>query len=230
MIRPPANVEHLLWSAASLVRAAAPYDWPAGFVVIPDRLPWRVTALACGTGEALAAVYGARPGVAGVLLDPWKCIARLDDPTLAEIAFVECAAVHEAGHVLTSTESTPERVAKVLEGVADSVPAYRPERVARHHCPRWAMAYWLLVTRAAAFRPRTGAAMVDHAAAELAVYGYPRADLEQLALGAPTDEPLAPRLVAGGAWEALLVARLPDESTRTSTIAAAGVFPSGKEG
>jgi hypothetical protein len=59
--------------------------------------------------------------------------------------------------------------------------------------------------------------------ADLALYGYPRADLERLAAGVSANEPLAERLAAGGAWAALLAERLPDESTRTNAIVAAGV-------
>jgi hypothetical protein len=171
----------------------------------------------------MAAVYGLRGNVRAVLVDVWKLVRDCSAPTVVETARVDCAAIHEAAHAITTAEVSPETVSGLLDTAGHDVPRYTPDRVARQHHARWAVAMWLLATRAAVYRPQTGAAMVELAAHELAVYGFPRADLEAVATGVPADEPLAARLQAGGAWDALLGVRLPDEETRAAAIVAAGV-------
>lgn len=220
-----ANVERLALNAAALVRAASPGDWPGGFVVVPERLPPRIHGLACGTGAEVAELYRLRPGVRAVLLDVWKLAADPTDPSPAEVARVERLALHEAAHALVAQPKAhnTDAVDGALVAAGDTVLAYPAEKVAAQHGPRWAMAFWLLGHRAAAYRPRTGEQLRRTVALELEVYGYPPADLEQLARGVEVDTPLAARLAKGGAWDALLCSRLPDEQTRAVAIVAAGV-------
>jgi len=219
----PGNVPRLVDDAAALVRVASPNDWPGGFVVVADRLPPRIAALACGDGRGLAELYGCREGAACVVVDVWKRAANPEAPTLAEVASLEALSCHEAAHTLTTGTATAEAVDKLLSTADRDVAAYSPETVARQHGPRWAMAFWLLVNRAAAYRPRSGAVMVEGVAIELGHYGYPRHELVRLAGGVSADEPLRERLAVGGDWDALLSARLPDESTRAAAIVAAGI-------
>lgn len=217
-----ANVARLTADAAALVRAASPRDWPGGFRVIPERLPRGIVALACGAGAGVAALYRFRPGVCGVLVDPGKLVADLAAPTLAETTAFESVTLHEAAHTLVAVDAAPDTVDTLLSTAGPDVAAYAPEQVARQHNPRWAMAWWILTDRAARYR-RTGAIMRDHAAASLGLYGFARADLEQMARGVEPDEPLRARLAAGGLWDTLLSARLPDEHTRAGAIVAAGL-------
>lgn len=211
MTPPPATAERLALDAAALVRAASPNDWPGGFVVIPDRLPGRVLAVAVGTGRGVGELYGVRGGRPVVVVDVEKLATRAQTPAVA----VESSTLHEAAHTLTATaDATVDEADELVAGVGGNVETISPQRVARQHCPRWAAALWLLTERAAAYRPRTGDAIRERVAEDLARYGYQPADLERLAAGVTADEPLAERLAVGGAWQSLLVARLPDETTR----------------
>jgi hypothetical protein len=168
----------------------------------------------------MAALYRLRPGVCGVLVDAGKLVADMAAPTLAETTAFESVTLHEAAHTLVSGNITAEAVDAALSTA--NVAAYTPEQVARQHHPRWAIAWWILTDRAARYR-RAGSIMRDHVAASLKLYGFPRADLEQLAGKVDPDEPLRPRLAAGGLWDTLLSARLPNEHTRTGAIVAAGI-------
>ena len=226
-----ANVERVALDAAALVRAASPGDWPGGFVVVPDRLPTGIIALAFGAGAGLAELYRLRPGTRAVLIDVWKLSTDdMDAPSVAEVAAIECVALHEAAHCLTTPEDAGgEHVGKLLHTAGDDVLAYPPERIARGHEPRWAMAFWLLVNRAAEYR-RHGRAMVEHVAGELALYGYPRPDLERLAVGVQPDDPLADRLAVGGVWDTLLCDQLPSIEQRANAIVAAGVSRGERKG
>lgn len=217
------NVERITLDAAALVRAASPEDWPGGFAVVAEHLPRGIIALACGSGRGVAELYRLRPGVRAVLVDVSKVAKDVAAPTAAETAAIECTTLHEAAHCLTTPEDAgAEDVGRLLHTAGDDVLAYPPERIARGHDPRWAMAFWLLVNRAAEYR-RTGRAMVEHVAGELALYGYPRPDLERLAVGVEPDEPLAGRLAVGGVWDTLLCDQLPSIEQRANAIVAAGV-------
>jgi hypothetical protein len=232
-VNAPASVQRLANNAAALVRAAAPGEWPRGFVVVPDRLPPRINGLACGDGAAVAQVYRLRPGVCAVLVDVWKLAADLEAPTPIEWARVERAALHEAAHTLVAspTRYAVEAVDAALMDAGTTVMEYPAHTVAAQHCPRWAMAFWLLAHRAAEYRPRWGDMLCRHVRLELQAYGYPAADLERLAAGVAPDAPLAAQLVSGGLWDTLLAARLPDDETRAAAIVAAGVPCGGqKEG
>lgn len=223
---PPRNetVDRVTLGAAALVRATSPNDWPGGFAVVPDRLPRGIVALSVGTGRGLAELYRLRPGVRAVLVDVWKVAANVHEPTPAEVVAIECTTLHEAAHALTTKQDGgAESVDRALADAGDTVAGYSATRVATGHGPRWAMAFWLLVNRAAKYRPRMGRVMVDHAAAELKLYGYDRLDLERLAAGVEPDQPLADRLAAGGAWDTLLCDRLPSIEQRANAIVAAGV-------
>jgi hypothetical protein len=224
------TAERLAADAAALVRTSSPGDWPGGFVVVADRLPRGVCGLAFGSGEGLASVYGVRLAARAVLLDPWKVAANPEAPTTTEVVRFEAIALHEAAHTLTMAPVDAERVAARLDELGTAPAGYSAATLAGLHPPRWAVAYWLLASRAANYRRATRSLLLDTAARDVAVYGYQRADLEQLAHGVATDEPLASRLVAGGAWDTLLSDRLPDESTRTNAIVAAGVSRGEKEG
>lgn len=226
----PPNVARLANDAAALVRAASPGDWPGGFVVVADRLPRGVCGLAFGSGEGLASVYRVRLAVRAVLVDPWKVAANPEAPTRAEVARFEAIALHEAAHTLTMAAVDAERVVARLNELHNAPAGYSAATLADAHPPRWAMGYWLLASRAANYRVATRALLLDAAARDVALYGYQRAALEQLASGVATDEPLAARLVAGGAWDTLLSARLPDDEQRAAAIVAAGVAQGGKEG
>jgi hypothetical protein len=220
-----ASVDRLVLNAAALVRAACPGDWPGGFVVVPERLPPRIHGMSCGTGAEVAELYRLRPGVRAVLVDVWKLATDPADATPVEVVRVERLALHEAAHAMVATPKgyKPDAVDGALSGAGEAVPAYPAEAVAAQHGPRWAMAFWLMGHRAAAYRPYTGEILRRTVAAEVEVYGYPPADLEQLARGVEPDTPLAARLVKGGVWDALLCSRLPDEQTRAVAIVAAGV-------
>lgn len=230
MTPPTATVERLAADAAALVRVASPHDWLEGFVVVADRLPGRVVALAIGAGGGLASLYDTRGGGRGVVVDAWKLSRGHADTTRLSVA-VEASTLHEAAHVLTATaDATPERAAELLEGAGEAVEAISPEHVARQHCPRWAASLWVLATRATQYRPRTAVEILARVARDLAHYGYARADLDRVCAGITHDEPLAPRMTAGGLWESLLVARLPDESARAAAIVASGVVVVGNGG
>jgi hypothetical protein len=220
-----ASVDRLVLNAAALVRVASPGDWPGGFVVVPERLPAGIHGLACGTGAEVAELYRLRPGVRAVLVDVWKLATDPADATPAEVVRVERLALHEAAHAMVATPKgyNPDAVDGALVAAGDTVLAYPAEKVAAQHGPRWAMAFWLLGHRAAAYRAHTGEQLRRTVRYELQVYGYPPADLEQLARGVDGDTPLAARLAKGGAWDALLCSRLPDEQTRAVAIVAAGV-------
>ena len=224
------SVETLAGNASALVRVSSPHDWPGGFVVIADRLPPGVCGMAFGSGEGLANVYRIRTAARAVLVDPWKLSRDPTSPTTAEVARFESVALHEAAHALTLPAVEQQRVATRLDELTAKPAGYSATALAVAHPPRWAMAFWLLASRAANYRRTTGALLLDATARDVAVYGYQRADLEQLARGVDPGEPLATKLAAGGAWDALLTARLPDESTRTNAIVAAGVARGETEG
>jgi hypothetical protein len=198
--------------------------------VVADRLPRGVCGLAFGSGEGLARVYRVRLAARAVLLDPWKVAANPEAPTATEVVRFEAIALHEAAHTLTMEPVDAERVAARLDELGTAPAGYSAATLAGLHPPRWAVAYWLLASRAANYRRGTGALLLDAAARDVALYGYQRADLEQLARGVVADEPLAARLVEGGAWDTLLSDRLPDESTRATAIVAGGIARKETEG
>lgn len=224
-----ANADQLAKDAAALVRVASPNDWPGGFAVINDTLPTGIVALACGAGRGMAETYRLRPGVRAVLVDVSKRVANPAMPQPHERLWLERTALHEAAHTLTTHETTADHVDKLLATAGDDVPAYPAATVARQHCPRWAMAFWLLVNRAAGYR-RNGVQLVHHAGMELGMYGYARGDLERLSAGVAPDAALGERLQAGGVWDTLLCSQLPSIEQRANAIVAAGVSRGEKEG
>lgn len=223
------SVDQLVRDAAALVRVASPNDWPGGFVVVNDTLPAGIVALACGAGRGMAEHYRLRPGVHAVVVDVAKRVADLATPLPHERLWLERTALHEAAHTLTTHEATADRVEQLMTTAGDDVPAYAADTIARHHCPRWAMAFWLLVNRAAQYR-REGKRLVDHAVIELGMYGYGRGDLERIAAGVDPDAALGERLADGGVWGTLLCDQLPSIEQRANAIVAAGVSRGEKDG
>lgn len=91
------------------------------------------------------------------------------------------------------------------------------------HHPRWAAALWLMATRGAVYRPRSGRRMVDAVGMDVARYGYTPGDLETVTRGVASTAPLRSLLAANGAGAVLLELRLPDIEQRTAAIVASGV-------
>ena len=220
----PASVDGLTNDAAALVKVAAPHDWPGGFVVVADRLPPRIRGLSVGCGDHLAATYGCRPGVRGVLVDVAQIVAVPHAPTRVELATLDAIVCHEAAHALTmDPKGTPEAVEALLDATGTAVGGYDAGQVARQHCPRWAAAFWLLAERAGRFRGHRAATMLAIVAEQLAVYGYAAGDVERVTRGADAERPVREVLAAGSPAAALLASMLPNVETRAAAIVAAGI-------
>jgi len=224
-MKPPRTpIERILADAAALVRVATPEDWPAGFVVADRWLPGNVTALAVGAGVGLGKALGYRGGMAAVCVNVGRYVTSAAAPTVVEACNLERAVCHEAAHALVSPDAAPDVVAGVLEAAGESVAGYDATEVAIQHGPRWAAAYWLVVSRGAAFRSGVrGEFLRELAQADLERYGFPPGVMERVTRGADLGTPLRRLLAAGGAAAAVLDVALPDIETRAAAIVAAGI-------
>lgn len=219
---PRTTVTRLAADAARLVVAASPDDWPGGFHVVAERLAGRTAGLAVGDGVALALAYGRRCGAA-VVVSVERLVLEMADPGPQQVAVLEGIVLHEAAHALWGVAMTVDATDTALANSPSSIPTYTPAAVARAHHPRWAASLWLMATRGAAYRPRSGRHMVDAVARDVARYGYTAGDLETVTRGVDATASLRTLLATGGAGAALVEARLPDVEQRTAAIVASGV-------
>jgi hypothetical protein len=224
MTPPRTPVERMLADAACLVKVATPEDWPSGFVVADRWLPGNVSAVAVGAGVGLGGALGYRGGMAAVCVNVARYVNNADAPTVVEVCNLERCVCHEAAHALVAPDATPEVVAGLLEDAGAAVAGYDANEVARQHGPRWAAAYWLAVSRGAAFRPGVrGQFLRELAQADLERYGFPPGDVERVTRGADLATPVRRLLAPGGPATALLNLALPDTETRAAAIVAAGI-------
>lgn len=219
---PRDTVARLAADAARLVVAASPDDWPGGFHVVAERLAGRTAGLSVGDGVALARVYGRRCGAA-VVVNVSRLVLELADPGPNQVAALEAIVLHEGAHALVGAPVEVDATDNALAAAPAAIPTYTPETLARMHHPRWAAALWLMATRGATYRPRSGRRMLDAVGMDLARYGYTPGDLETVTRGVDAMASLRVLLAAGGAGAALVEACLPDIEQRTAAIVVSGV-------
>jgi hypothetical protein len=213
MNAPTTTIEKRLADAAALVSVVAYRDFPNGFVVAVDRLPAGTVAVSAGAGFELARLYGHRHGAACVVVDTRK-VETWSAPR------IDALILHESSHAIVDVDRPGVDTAlDTLPTAAERV----PEREAHGHRPVWAAAVVVLCQRARGCR-RMHAALRQHVAADLAVYGYAAADLERLTAGVSENAPLRELLAAGTPAAALLELRTPDIETRTAAIVASGRY------
>jgi hypothetical protein len=135
--------------------------------------------------------------------------------------------LHELAHALTAPieATSPEHAMQLVERV-QATPLADPLKSARHHCPRWAAAYVVMLDRAMPFRRGFAARLQANVHGDLANYGHDLAHVRHV-IGSTLRGELRPRLAVGTVWSVVLERAMPADADRVGavgrTLASAGI-------